>query len=163
MVRVRSDTCLQSRSIPKQVGQCCRLKSGEAARLIFRAVRYCPRLSCRPLAIRRRSSSCKVRIRPLRLRAASSARLRAVMLVSISSQPTAFPFWSRNVVQRLATVTLRPISPPLPKLTFPAIQSKNIKKRPLGIPYQSIPELICRVLLPSSSRKRDAPHPRSNT
>jgi hypothetical protein len=30
------------------------------SRFIFRAVKYCPRLSCRPLAILRCSSSCKV-------------------------------------------------------------------------------------------------------
>jgi hypothetical protein len=44
------------------------------SRFIFRAVKYCPKLSCSPLAIRRHSSSCKLRIRALKLLAASSAR-----------------------------------------------------------------------------------------
>ena len=69
------------------------------SRLIFRATRYWPRLSCNSLAMRRRSSSCRVSIRPLKRRVASSASFRLVMSVLISNHPFALPEASRRVVQ----------------------------------------------------------------
>jgi hypothetical protein len=128
------------------------------SRCIYAAVRYCPKLSCRPLAILRRSSSCKVSIRALRLRADSSACLRAVISVFISSQPTGLSPLPCNVVQRLTTVSC---DPSRRRCRSSPSQTQRCKKHPLGIQCESIPEWTCQELLPWSSRK-DAPHLRSS-